>query len=220
MPGIFDIVGPVMIGPSSSHTAGAARLGRMARLILGEQPVEAQIQLHGSFAQTYRGHGTDKALAAGLLGYREDDVRLKDSLDIAGRGNLAITFATLELRGAHPNTVVFRLIGVSGKKAKIVGASVGGGNIIITEINGFPVELSGEYYTLISIHQDKPGVVAMITSILARHDVNIAFMRVSRREKGSQALAIIEVDQPIPEECLDAVRITPAVDTALLIPPL
>lgn len=221
MHGVFDIIGPVMVGPSSSHTAGAARLGKMARTILGEQPLSAEIGLHGSFAQTYRGHGTDKALVAGLLGFKPDDVNIKDALLSAPQQGLDVSFKTIDLGdNAHPNTALFHLTGVSGRKVKIIGASTGGGSIKITEIDGYSVELTGEYYTLISIHQDKPGVIALVTHILAQENVNIAFMRVSRREKGSQALAIIEADHSIPKHILTAVHSIPAVKLALLIPPL
>lgn len=220
MAGVFDIIGPIMIGPSSSHTAGAARLGRMARVILGEEPVAAVIELHGSFAQTYRGHGTDKALVAGLLGYQADDPRIKDALELAPRSNLLVMFKTVDLGDVHPNTAVFHLEGANGRKAKIVGASIGGGNIVITQINGYAVELTGEYHTLISVHRDRPGIIAAISNILARENVNIAFMRVSRRERGSQALGIIEADEPISEQVLEAVRENAAVELALLIPPL
>ncbi|MDD4599939.1 L-serine dehydratase, beta chain [bioreactor metagenome] len=221
MHGVFDIIGPTMIGPSSSHTAGAARLGKMARIILGENPATAVIELHGSFAQTYRGHGTDKALVAGLLGYTTDDVRIKEALSIAPQSGLDITFRIIDLGdSAHPNTAVFHLTGVHGRQVKVVGASTGGGSIIITEIDGYTVELTGEYHTLISIHQDKPGVIALITHMLAQDSVNIAFMRVSRREKGSQALAIIEADHALPEHILTAVSSIPSVKLALLIPPL
>lgn len=220
MPGVFDIVGPVMIGPSSSHTAGAARLGRMARIILGEEPRSVVIELHGSFAQTYRGHGTDKALVAGLLGYNADDPRIKEAIAIAARENFEVVFRTADLGDVHPNTASFELTGVSGRKVRMAGASVGGGNIKVTNIDGYVVELTGEYHTLISIHQDKPGVVARITELLARDNVNIAFMRVSRRERGSQALAIIEADQPIPGGTLAALQTIPAIERAFLIPPL
>lgn len=221
MHGVFDIIGPVMIGPSSSHTAGAARLGKMARTILGEDPIAAVIELHGSFAQTYRGHGTDKALVAGLLGYNTDDVRIRDALEMAPERGINITFKTIDLGdSAHPNTAVFHLTGALGREVKVVGASTGGGNIIITEIDGYSVELTGEYYTLISIHQDKPGVIALITHMLAQESVNIAFMRVSRREKGSQALAIIEADHVLPRHILTAISSIPSVKLALLIPPL
>lgn len=221
MYGVFDIIGPVMIGPSSSHTAGAARLGKMARTILGEEPSSAFIELHGSFAQTYRGHGTDKALVAGLLGFNTDDVGIKDALSTAPQRGLNVTFKSVDLGdSAHPNTAVFHLSGVSGRKVKVVGASTGGGNIKITEIDGYAVELTGEYHTLISIHKDKPGVIALITHMLAQEGVNIAFMRVSRREKGLQALAIIEADIPLPAHILTAINSIPAVQLSLLIPPL
>ncbi|SDF35668.1 L-serine ammonia-lyase, iron-sulfur-dependent subunit beta [Sporolituus thermophilus] len=219
MRGVFDIVGPVMIGPSSSHTAGAARLGRMALRILGEPPTEAVIELHGSFAKTYRGHGTDKALVAGLLGMAADDERLRDALTMAA-GRLKVTFVTKDLGDVHPNTAAINLSGVSGRKLRVVGASVGGGNIVITEIDGYAVELTGEYYTLITVHRDKPGVIALVTHVLAQEGVNIAFMRVSRQERGAQALMILEADQPIPEHALAAVRHVPAVQTAILVPPV
>lgn len=220
MPGVFDIVGPIMIGPSSSHTAGAARLGRMARVILGEQPQTAVIELHGSFAQTYRGHGTDKALVAGLLGFAADDARIKDALTIAVRENCRVTFRTVDLGDAHPNTARFYLTGKSGRTVTVTGASVGGGNILLTGIDGYQVELTGEYHTLITIHHDQPGMVALISKLLAEGQVNIAFMRVSRRERGSQALAIIETDQAVPDEALTAVQAIPAIERAFLISPL
>lgn len=220
MPGVFDIVGPIMIGPSSSHTAGAARMGRMARIILGEQPAEAVIELHGSFAQTYRGHGTDKALAAGLMDYSADDPRIKDALTIAAQSGLKLVFRTANLGSVHPNTALFHLTGVSGRQVDVAGASVGGGNIRMTRIDGYDVDLTGEYYTLISVHRDTPGVIALITSILADENVNIAFMKVSRKERGLQALALIEADHAISERALAAVQKVPAVDRAFLIPPL
>lgn len=220
MPGVFDIIGPVMVGPSSSHTAGAARLGRMARVILNEQPAAAEIELHGSFARTYRGHGTDKALVAGLLGYGADDSRIKNALSLARQHGLAVTFRAANLGDVHPNTVLFRLTGLSGRTVKVVGASIGGGNILITGLDDYPVELTGMYPSLVSIHHDEPGVLALITGILAKENVNIAFMRVSRQERGTQALAVIEVDQLIPDRVLAAVREIPAVERALSIPPL
>lgn len=220
MHGVFDIIGPVMIGPSSSHTAGAARLGKMARTILGEEPATATIALHGSFAQTYRGHGTDKALVAGLLGFATDDIRIKDALLIAREKGLQLNFLTVNLGDKHPNTAIFKLTGPSGRKIEIAGASTGGGSILINEIDGYPVELSGNYHTLIAIHQDKPGVIALVTHILAQENVNIAFMKVSRQQRGSQALMILETDQFIPEYALTAVRTIPAVHLAMLVPPI
>jgi L-serine dehydratase len=217
---VFDIIGPVMIGPSSSHTAGAARLGKMAATILGEPPVDAVIELHGSFAQTYRGHGTDKALVAGLLGFGTADERLKDALDIAARTGLNVNFVTVDLGDVHPNTAALYLTGNSGRKVRIVGSSLGGGNIVITEIDGYPVELTGKYATLITTHDDQPGVIALITQVLAKESVNIAFMRVSRQERGAQALLILEADQVIPEHILQAVRTIPAVHLALIVRPI
>jgi L-serine dehydratase len=218
--GVFDIVGPVMIGPSSSHTAGAARLGKMARTILGEAPVAATINLYGSFARTYKGHGTDKALVAGLLGFSAEDTRIKDALNLAVQANLHVVFRTVEGGTFHPNTAQMQLTGISGKSVKVAGASIGGGRIVITQIDGYEVEITGDYYTLITIHQDKPGIIAMITQILAQQNVNIAFMKVSRKQKGVQALMVLETDQPIPEQVLAAIQPLPAIESALLVKPL
>lgn len=220
MNSVFDMIGPIMIGPSSSHTAGAARLGKMARIILGEEPVRAVIGLHGSFAQTYKGHGTDKALVAGLLGFAADDARIREALTIARENQLDISFSLVDLGGVHPNTAVLQLYGLSGRATRVVGASVGGGSIRITEIDGYHVDLSGEYHTLVSTHQDQPGVVALVAQALAVEGVNIAFMRLSRRQRGSQALMILEVDQAVPPEALAKIQEIPAVQMALQIPPL
>lgn len=220
MHGVFDIVGPVMIGPSSSHTAGAARLGLMARKILGEKPVRAEINLHGSFAQTGRGHGTDKALIAGIMGMEPDDVRLREALELADKQGLAYEFKEVELQEAHPNTAVIYLVGETGRVARVRGASVGGGNILITNIDGYGVELSGQYPALLTIHRDRPGVITEVTRILARHEVNIAFMRVSRQNRGATAMMIMELDdEPVSEvveECsqvcdVEMARVVPAV---------
>lgn len=218
--GVFDMVGPVMIGPSSSHTAGAARLGKMVRNILGENPVEATIYLYGSFARTYKGHGTDKALAAGLLDFSAEDPRIRDALQIAEQSGLKITFRTAEAIGYHPNTAKFELLGVSGKKLTVVGASIGGGKIVASKINDFDVEITGEYFTLIAIYPDKPGVIAAVSQMLARYEVNIAFMKVSRQQKGEQALMIVQTDQNINAEALLAIKSLPVIDSAMLIQPL
>ena len=205
MHGVFDIVGPVMIGPSSSHTAGAARLGLMARKILGERPVRAEINLHGSFAKTYKGHGTDKALLAGIMGMEPDDMRLREALELAEEGGLSYVFKQVELREAHPNTAVIYLVGETGRVARVRGASVGGGNILISNIDGYEVELSGQYPVLLTIHRDRPGVITQVTRILSRYEVNIAFMRVSRQSRGETAMMIMELgDEPtaeLVEEC-------------------
>lgn len=202
MHGVFDIIGPIMIGPSSSHTAGAVRIGLMARKILGEEPMEAEICFHGSFAQTYRGHGTDKAIIAGILGFEADDERIKKSLDIADKQGFSYTINTIDLGSAHPNTAVVYLTGASGRSTKIVGSSVGGGNIMISNIDGYDVELAGKYHTLICVHRDKPGVITKVTSVLAEYGINVAFMRVSRKMRGQEALMIIEVDDELLAEAV------------------
>ena len=211
MHGVFDIVGPIMIGPSSSHTAGAVRLGLMARKILGEEPVKAEINLHGSFARTYRGHGTDKALISGILGFGPEDERIREALHIARDKGLEFSFQTVNLEEAHPNTAVIFLTGQSGRMARVTGASVGGGNIVISNIDGYNVELTGQYPALITIHHDCPGVITKVTQILAHAEVNIAFMRVSRQNRGETAMMIMELDeQPAPDviaECRQAAAV-------------
>lgn len=218
MHGVFDIVGPIMIGPSSSHTAGAVRLGLMARKILGEKVLKAGIQLHGSFAQTYRGHGTDKALIAGILGFAPDDERIVSALTIAKNQGVAYSFQTIKLEDAHPNTAIIHLTGETGRVAKVCGASVGGGNIMITNINGYAVELTGEYPALITIHHDKPGVITQVTQILARYAMNIAFMRVSRQNRGESAMMIMELDDEPADEVIDDCANVYDVEKAFAIP--
>lgn len=218
MHGVFDIVGPIMIGPSSSHTAGAVRLGLMARKILGEKVLKAGIQLHGSFAQTYRGHGTDKALIAGILGFAPDDERIVSALNIAKNQGVAYSFQTIKLEDAHPNTAIIHLTGETGRVAKVCGASVGGGNIMITNINGYAVELTGEYPALITIHHDKPGVITQVTQILARYAMNIAFMRVSRQNRGESAMIIMELDDEPADEVIDDCANVYDVEKAFAIP--
>lgn len=220
MRGVFDIIGPIMIGPSSSHTAGAVRIGLMARKILGEEPVQATIELHGSFAQTYKGHGTDKAIIAGIMGFATDDERIKDALSIADSKGLKYQINTIDLGDAHPNTAVIYLIGEAGRMSKLVGASIGGGNIRITNIDEYEVELTGQYHTLISIHHDRPGVITKVTSILAKYKINVAFMRVSRKSRGAEALMIIEVDESISDDVLEETKQVRGVTNSFRIPPI
>lgn len=220
MRGVFDIIGPIMIGPSSSHTAGAVRIGLMARKILGEEPVQATIELHGSFAQTYKGHGTDKAIIAGIMGFATDDERIKDALSIAVSIGLKYQINTTDLGDAHPNTAVIYLIGEAGRMTKLVGASIGGGNIRITNIDEYDVELTGQYHTLISIHHDRPGIITKVTSILAKYKINVAFMRVSRKSRGAEALMIIEVDEPISDDVLEETKQVRGVTNSFRIPPI
>ena len=218
MHGVFDIVGPVMIGPSSSHTAGAVRLGLMARKILGEVAVKAEINLHGSFARTYRGHGTDKALIAGILGFAPEDERIREALQIARDHGLEFSFQTVNLEEAHPNTAVIYLVGRSGRTARVRGASVGGGNIMISNIDGYQVELTGQYPALITIHHDCPGVITRVTQILAHAAVNIAFMRVSRQNRGETAMMIMELDEEPAATVIEECRQADNVEYAFAIP--
>lgn len=194
MLGIFDIIGPIMIGPSSSHTAGAVRIGKYTYSILGERPVRAKIGFSGSFAKTYRGHGTDKAIIAGLLGMDTDDNRICNSLEIAVEEGFHFTFELLELDGVHPNTVDIELEGASGRKVNVRGSSVGGGNILINKVDGADVMISGKSATLIITHMDLPGMVAKVSNILGNNGININSFSLSREEKGGTAIMTIEID--------------------------
>lgn len=199
---VFDIIGPVMVGPSSSHTAGAVKIGIIARAVLGEPPENVVISLHGSFALTYKGHGTDKAILAGLLGMSVDDVRIRDSLDIAQKAGLSYRFETIALRDAHPNTAVITATGKNGKKISVQGASIGGGNIVIQKLNGMNVEFTGQYDTLVISHIDTPGVVSEVTHLLSCDNINIANMKVFRSRRGGDAVMVIETDQGIGPDLL------------------
>ncbi|MDD4321909.1 MAG: L-serine ammonia-lyase, iron-sulfur-dependent subunit beta [Acidaminococcaceae bacterium] len=204
---LLDVIGPVMIGPSSSHTAGAVRLGLLAVSILGESPIKADIALHGSFAQTYRGHGTDMALLAGLMGWMPDDARIPEADIYAEQKGLQYKFSTINLGElTHPNTVRFHLEGVTGKTCVVTGSSIGGGQVCVTEIDDFPVELNGNLPGVLIVHQDRPGVIALVSGKLSEYKVNIAGMRVFRTNKGGTATMIIECDQMVPEEALKAIR--------------
>ena len=218
MHGVFDIVGPIMIGPSSSHTAGAVRLGLMARNVLGEEQRRVDIGLAGSFAETYHGHGTDKAIMAGILGFRQDDERIRDALVIADRMGIEYHFEPVKLINAHPNTAIIFVTGVTGRTARIKGASVGGGNIFISEINGYEVELTGMYPALITVHRDRPGIITNVTHILAGYEVNVAFMRVSRGERGETAMMILELDAMPSDEVVEECREVKYVEHAFSIP--
>lgn len=214
---IFDIIGPVMIGPSSSHTAGAVRLGYVAGKILDEPPIRAAIRLSGSFAQTYRGHGTDKALLAGILGFAPDDSRIRESLSLAEREGLRYEFLREDLPGAHPNTAHITLTGSSGKEVTVQGASVGGGNILVSEINSMAVHVTGQSNTLVVLHQDKPGTIAAVTNFVAYSSVNIGNFRLSRPRKGGEAVMTIEVDGDIPEALVENLKILPNIIQVVLI---
>lgn len=194
---IFDMMGPVMVGPSSSHTAGAARIGNMGRTLLGEEVARADIGLHGSFAETGFGHGTDRALLAGLLGMKPDDLRIPNAYEEANRAGMAYSFRTVELRDAHPNTALLELTGKSGKQLTLQASSIGGGAIVVNKIDGIDVNFTGDFNTLIVRNQDESGSVAAITSILSQVHINVANMSVNRHHRGGDALMVIETDQHI-----------------------
>ena len=194
---IFDMMGPVMVGPSSSHTAGAARIGNMGRTLLGEEVARADIGLYGSFAETGYGHGTDRALLAGLLGMKPDDLRIPNAYEEANRAGMAYSFRTVELRDAHPNTALLELTGKSGKKLTLQASSIGGGAIVVNKIDGIDVNFTGDFNTLIVRNQDESGSVAAITSILSQVHINVANMSVNRHRRGGDALMVIETDQHI-----------------------
>lgn len=194
---IFDMMGPVMVGPSSSHTAGAARIGNMGRTLLGEEVARADIGLYGLFAETGFGHGTDRALLAGLLGMKPDDLRIPNAYEEANRAGMAYSFRTVELRDAHPNTALLELTGKSGKQLTLQASSIGGGAIVVNKIDGIDVNFTGDFNTLIVRNQDESGSVAAITSILSQVHINVANMSVNRHRRGGDALMVIETDQHI-----------------------
>ena len=209
MVSLLDIIGPVMVGPSSSHTAGACRLGLLARNLVGGTPERARIELHGSFARTGEGHGNDKAIAGGLMGFRPDDERLRDALEIAEREGLDYTFEKASLGDeAHPNTTRITLER-GDRHAVMTGASLGAGRILVTEINGYKVEVTGNYHTIVLIAEDVKGSVAAIATILAEHEINIANLRLTRKERGGDAFMVIEVDDMPGEGVRDEIRALP-----------
>ncbi len=206
MVSLLDIIGPVMVGPSSSHTAGACRLGLLARCLVGDTPHRALIELHGSFARTGEGHGTDKAIAGGLMGFRPDDERLRTALDIMEAEGLEYRFEKTTLDDdAHPNTV--RLTVERGnRKSVMVGSSLGAGRVLVTEIDGYPVNVTGNLHTIVLVAEDVKGSVARIATILSDAELNIATLRLSRKERGGDAFMVIEVDERPTEEVRDAIR--------------
>ncbi|WP_407267998.1 L-serine ammonia-lyase, iron-sulfur-dependent subunit beta [Radiobacillus sp. PE A8.2] len=202
---VFDIIGPVMIGPSSSHTAGAARIGRAARTLFGKEPTKVDIYLYGSFAKTYRGHGTDVALIGGILDYDTDDQRISSSIKDAKAKGMTINFYEDEAATEHPNTARVILTD-DDEQLELVGISIGGGKVEITELNGFELHLSGNHPALLVMHNDRFGAIASITQILARNEVNIGRMEVSRKDIGKEALMIIEVDQNVNDIILNELK--------------
>lgn len=209
MVSLLDIIGPVMVGPSSSHTAGACRLGLLARGLVGGTPESALIELHGSFARTGEGHGTDKAIVGGLMGFRPDDERLRTALDIAEREQLHYRFEKTTLADdAHPNSV--RITATRGDRQTVMtGASLGAGRVLVTEIDGYPVEVSGSYHAIVLVAEDVRGSVARIATLLSERNLNIATLRLTRKERGGDAFMVIEVDDAAPEAVRDEIRTLP-----------
>ncbi len=200
---IFDIMGPVMVGPSSSHTAGAVKIGYISRRLLGEELASVKILLYGSFLTTGKGHGTRKALVAGLLGMKTDDIRIPEALEIAERDGIEVEFGEALLKEAHPNTAQLFLTGVSGRTLEIIGQSLGGSRINIAEIDGIETNFSGDHPTLVVHNQDQPGHVSEVTSMLAHKSVNIATMQLYRTSRGGEAVMVIECDQEVPIEGIE-----------------
>ncbi|MCL0101019.1 L-serine ammonia-lyase, iron-sulfur-dependent subunit beta, partial [Peptococcaceae bacterium] len=205
---VFDIIGPSMIGPSSSHTAGAAKIGLMARSIFGVQPKKVKIVFYGSFAKTYKGHGTDLAVVGGLLGYHADDQRIVDSINTAQKVGMTIDISTSDEETAHPNTV--KIIMEHGDKTfEVVGISPGGGKAELVEVNGFKVKAYVDSNFLLVFHNDRKGVIATVAGLLASHDINIGTMKVDRKAKGAEALMLIQADQPVPKKISKALENLP-----------
>ncbi|WP_445488324.1 L-serine ammonia-lyase, iron-sulfur-dependent subunit beta [Niallia sp. 03133] len=202
---VFDIIGPVMIGPSSSHTAGAVRIGRVARSLFERQPKWAHIHFYGSFAETFKGHGTDIAIIGGLLDFDTFEERIKNSLQIAQENGMNVSFHIEDAIPLHPNTARIH-IGDEKGELELVGLSIGGGKIEITELNGFQLKLSGHHPAILVVHNDRFGAIAKVSNILAKYEINIGHMEVSRKEKGMLALMTIEVDQNIEEAILKEIE--------------
>ncbi len=217
---VFDIIGPIMVGPSSSHTAGAVRIGKIARVVAGGQPKAVTIELFGSFAQTYKGHGTDKAIIAGLLGMAPDDEQIKDSLELARQLGIDYKFKKSHQKDVHPNTALITAVDAQGKKTVVQGASIGGGRIVVNRINEINVKFNGEYYTLLVPHHDTPGMIAAVTNLLAEQRINIAEMNMYRSHRGGEAMMVIETDQAVTEELVDLIEAVNAVKKAILIKPI
>lgn len=194
---MFDVLGPVMIGPSSSHTAGAQRIGKAMYMIAGKEIVSVQFYLHGSFHLTLRGHGTDRALMGGILGFDSCDPAIRDSLTIAEQKGVQFSFEGTDLGDVHPNTVKIVAQTADGKTYSLIGSSIGGGNIEIVEMNGLPAKFTGKYPAVVLTHRDVLGIVSQITGVLAANGVNIVTVLHSRENKGKAATTMIETDNPI-----------------------
>jgi len=208
---LFDILGPVMVGPSSSHTAGAVRIGNMGRSLLGQKPVRAELLLHGSFASTGEGHGTHQALIAGLLGMAPDDIRVPNSFALAEEAGLSFSFEACNLRDAHPNSAILRLEGDKGGKVEVGAASLGGGRIQVFQLDGLQCVFTGALPTLVVYNTDQPGCVSQVSGALASRGLNVATLQLSRSSRGGDAVMVIECDHPISEEIAQEIRALPGI---------
>lgn len=215
---VFDVIGPNMIGPSSSHTAGALKIALMARSIIGCRVVKARFILYGSFARTYKGHGTDRALIAGILGYGTEDKRIRNAFQYADEANLSYEFVTNTTnQDVHPNTVEMELEDENGEHYTILGESIGGGEVNLRKLNGIEISLDGNYRTLLVQMVDKPGTLAHVTKCMSDYNVNIAFLKMYREHRGEASYAVLEIDGEAPAEALDAVLEHPLIHKVTLI---
>ncbi len=216
---VFDVIGPNMVGPSSSHTAGAASIALLTKKMIGEDVRRIKFTLYGSFAKTYKGHGTDRALVGGILGFETDDERIRDSFELAKAAGLDFVFesVTVDDDDIHPNTVDMEVEGISGRVLYVRGESLGGGKVRLTRINGVKVHFTGEFHALIVVQRDYPGVVAGVTSVLSSYGVNIAYLRVFREEKGGLAYTIVESDEEISENAVAEMKKNPAIEDIMLV---
>ena len=215
---VFDVMGPNMIGPSSSHTAGAARIGFLAQKMINGPLKKIEFTLYGSFARTYKGHGTDRALLGGIMGFATDDMRIRNSFEIADHNGLDFSFTTNEIEtDVHPNTVDIHMINEKNQEMTVRGESLGGGKVRIVKINSVQVDFTGEYSAVIVTHQDKPGVVAYITKCLSDRNVNIAFMRLFRESNGEIAYTIVESDGHLPEDIDDTIRLNQNIHEVMIV---
>lgn len=215
---VFDVLGPNMIGPSSSHTAGAAVIAQLAQKLIAPPLKKVEFTLYGSFSKTYHGHGTDRALLGGIIGFSTDDVCIRDSFRIAGERGLEFSFVPNETEtDVHPNTVDIRMENAAGQVMTVRGVSLGGGKVKIVRINGVEVDFTGEYSAVIVVQQDKPGVVAHITKVLSDRGVNLAFMRLFRESKGLTAYSIIESDGRLPEGITEELKKNPYIHDVMIV---
>ena len=211
MGNIFDILGPVMVGPSSSHTAGAARIGLIARQLFGRQPEKATVYLHGSFAATGKGHGTDKALIAGLLGMMPDDMRIPTSFEVAHEEGMEFTIQNKDIKEAHPNTAQIIMEANGAPTMKIQAYSIGGGRIRVCKLDGIDVNFSGESCTLIIRNVDEPGRIREVATALSNAEINVATMQVFRDKRGGTAVMVVETDQIVPREAIEDLESKPGI---------